>query len=74
MSHYINQTRHKTSARVKANIETIKETLHTWGLAPVSMHYFTAIVVKLRVLTEYKSSLKRQILCRVPKYKHNFHT
>jgi hypothetical protein len=30
------------------------------------MHCFPAIVVKIRVMSEYKSSLKRQILCMVP--------
>jgi hypothetical protein len=30
------------------------------------MHCFTAIVVKIRITSEYKSSLKRQILCMVP--------
>jgi hypothetical protein len=31
----------------------------------MSMHYFTTIVVKIRVLSEYESSLTRQILCTV---------
>jgi hypothetical protein len=41
------------------------------------MHYFTTFVVKIRVLSEYKSSLKRQILCMVQHkntiFKHNLH-
>jgi hypothetical protein len=63
---YINQAHHKPSARVKTNIKNVKSVPHTWGLAPMPMHYFTAIVVKIRVLSEQKSSLKRQILCMVP--------
>jgi hypothetical protein len=43
----INQAEHKPSARVKTNIKNIKR-----GLAPMSMHYFTAIVVTIRVLSE----------------------
>jgi hypothetical protein len=31
----------------------------------MSMHYFTAIAFKIRVLSEYRSALKRQILCLV---------
>jgi hypothetical protein len=41
------------------------------------MLYFTAIEVNTRVLSECKSSLKRQILCTVPTLKtiftHNIH-
>jgi hypothetical protein len=40
----------------------------------MSMHYFMAIVVKIRVLSEQKSSLKRQIPCTVPTEKHYFHS
>jgi hypothetical protein len=29
------------------------------------MHYFTAIVIKIGVLSEYKSSLKKQIFWKV---------
>jgi hypothetical protein len=46
---YINQAQHKPSARVKTNINNIKKLM--------SMHNFTAIVVKIRVLSEQKSSL-----------------
>jgi hypothetical protein len=46
---YINQAQHKPSARVTINI---KKTSHTGGLAPMSMQYFTAIFVKIRVLSE----------------------
>jgi hypothetical protein len=63
----INQAEHmcKSHARFKRNIKNTKRTPHTWGLTPVSMDSFMA-VVKIRVLSEYKSSLKRQILYVVP--------
>jgi hypothetical protein len=52
---YINQAQHKTSAKVKTNFKNITGTPHTLGLPPISMYYFAAIFVKIRVLAEQKS-------------------
>lgn len=46
---------------------------HTRGIAPMSLHYFTATVVKIRVLAEQKSSPDRQTLSMVPTYKQFSH-
>jgi hypothetical protein len=56
---YINQTQHKPSVRVKTNIKI------TPRMSPRTYVHFTAIV-KIRVLSEQKSSLKRYIICMVP--------
>jgi hypothetical protein len=39
----------------------------------MSMHYFTAIVVKMRVPLQEMSSLKKQVLYMILISKHNFH-
>jgi hypothetical protein len=49
---YINKAQHKPSVGVKTNIKNIERTPQTWGVAPISIHYFTAIVVKMGVLSE----------------------
>jgi hypothetical protein len=46
---YVNQAQHKPSARVKRNI---KRTPHIWCIAPIFMHCFTAIGVKISVAVE----------------------
>jgi hypothetical protein len=69
---YINQAQHKPSAGLKIYIKNIKRNPQAWDITPVSMYNFTAIVVKIRTLWEYKSSLKRQIICMVLTWKHNF--
>jgi hypothetical protein len=61
---YINKSQHKPSVRVKTNNKKLKK-LHTHEAQHLSMNYFTAVVVKMRVLPEQKSSLKRQILCMI---------
>jgi hypothetical protein len=45
-------TKHNTShlRELRQTLNSLKKP-HTWGLAPMSMHYFMAIVIKIRVLS-----------------------
>jgi hypothetical protein len=49
----LNEAQHKPSTRVKTNIKNIKEELHIWGLAPMSMHFFMVVVVNIAPVSRH---------------------
>jgi hypothetical protein len=57
-------TKHSIShlRELRQTLKTRKRTPHTSGLVPIFIHCFKATVVKIRVLSEGKWSLNRQIL------------
>jgi hypothetical protein len=66
---YMNQIQHILSECVKKNI---KRTPHAWGLAPMVTYHFTGRVHNIRILSKWKTKLKRRIPCSTNIKAYNF--